>query len=35
MSKWAVGVSAWSDGQGDPKANSDSIGDRWEPFRRI
>ena len=35
LSQWAVGVRAWSNGRGDPKASSDFIGVGWEPFRRI
>jgi hypothetical protein len=35
LSAWAVGVRAWANGRGDPKASSDFIGVGWEPFRRI
>ena len=35
LSPWAVGVRAWANGRGDPRASSDFVGVGWEPFRRI
>ena len=35
LSLWLVGVVAWLNGNGDPRASSDFIAVGWEPFRRI
>jgi hypothetical protein len=35
LSQFAVGVRAWVNGRGDPRASTDFIGVGWEPHRRI
>jgi hypothetical protein len=35
LSQWALGVRAWVDGTGDPRASTDLVAVGCEPFRRI